>query len=96
MLDAEQIPVAMRMYPGNESEQPKTREMVEDMKRRYGIAGRVVQVADKGLNCARSVYAAVREADDGYIFSKSVHGKGVSSNYIMWPIKSGFFGCRQN
>lgn len=84
MLDAEQIPIAMRMYPGNESEQPKIREMVEDMKQRYDLAGRVVQVADKGLNCARNVYAAVREAGDGYIFSKSVHGKGLSDAEKAW------------
>ena len=35
----------------------------------------IFQVADKGLNCARNIYAATKEADDGYIFSKSIHGR---------------------
>jgi len=43
-----------------------------------------VQVADKGLNCARNIYAVVREADDGYIFSKSIHGTGLSAQEKQW------------
>ena len=43
-----------------------------------------MQVADKGLNCARNIYAAVVEAQDGYIFSKSVHGKGLSEKEKQW------------
>ena len=27
----------------------------------------IFQVADKGLNCARNIYAATKETDDGYI-----------------------------
>ena len=80
MLDSEQIPIAMKMYPGNESEKPKIREMIEDMKERYNLKNRVVQVADKGLNCARNIYSAVVEANDGYIFSKSINGKGLSES----------------
>lgn len=78
LLDADLVPVAMQMYPGNESEKPYIRKMIEEMKRRYKISGKTVQVADKGLNCARNIYTAVKEADDGYIFSKSVHGKNLS------------------
>ena len=48
------------------------------------LAGKTVQVADKGLNCARNIYAAVVEAKDGYIFSKSVHGKGLSEKEKQW------------
>ena len=36
------------------------------MKERYKVDGKTVQVADKGLNCARNIYAAVVEAKDGY------------------------------
>ena len=84
MLDSDQIPLAMTLYPGNESEKPRLREHVEDIKSRYGVNSRVVQVADKGLNCAKNIYAAVREANDGYIFSKSVHGKNLSSQEKEW------------
>ena len=54
------------------------------MKQRYNVSGKTVQVADKGLNCARNIYAAVKEADDGYIFSKSVHGRNLSEAEKKW------------
>ena len=84
LLDADLVPVAMQMYPGNESEKPYLRKVVEDMKQRHKVSGRTVQVADKGLNCARNIYAAVKEADDGYIFSKSIHGRGLSNIEKQW------------
>ena len=78
MLDRHQIPIAMKMYPGNNSEKPYLREIIEDMKDRFSVKGKIIQVADKGLNSARNIYAAVVEAKDGYIFSKSLHGKNLS------------------
>lgn len=84
LLDADLVPLAMQMYPGNESEKPYIRRIIEEMKQRYKVSGRTVQVADKGLNCARNIYAAVKEANDGYIFSKSIHGKGLSDKEKEW------------
>ena len=86
LLDADMVPLDMELYPGNESEKPLLRRRIEDMKSRNGVAGRVIQVADKGLNCARNVYAAVKEADDGYIFSKSVHGRNLSEAERKWAL----------
>lgn len=71
LLDANQIPISMRMYPGNESEKPLLRDIVNNLKESQGITGRTIQVADKGLNCAQNIYNA-RENGDGYLFSKSV------------------------
>lgn len=84
LLDSDLVPLAMHMYPGNESEKPYIRKTVEQMKQRYKVSGKTVQVADKGLNCARNIYAAVKEADDGYIFSKSIHGRGLSEVEKQW------------
>ena len=84
LLDADMIPLDMELYPGNESEKPYLRKRIEDMKSRNNVTGRVIQVADKGLNCARNIYAAVKEAHDGYIFSKSVHGKNLSDMEKKW------------
>ena len=84
LLDADLVPVAMQMYPGNESEKPYIRKVIEEMKRRYKVSGKTIQVADKGLNCARNIYAAVKESGDGYIFSKSVHGKNLSEKEKKW------------
>ena len=86
LLDSDLIPLGMHMYPGNESEKPYIRQTVEEMKSRYKVSGKTVRVADKGLNCARNIYAAVKEANDGYIFSKSIHGKGLEEKEKMWLI----------
>ena len=84
LLDADLVPLAMQMYPGNESEKPYIRKIIQEMKERYNVSGKTVQVADKGLNCARNIYAAVVESDDGYVFSKSIHGRGLSEKEKQW------------
>ena len=71
LLDANQIPVGMKIYPGNESEKPVIRNIIDDLKKRNNISGKTIQVADKGLNCAENIVHALK-AGDGYIFSKSV------------------------
>ena len=71
LLDASQIPIGMKMYPGNESEKPIIRNIIDDLKQRSHISGRTIQVADKGLNCFNNILHALK-AGDGYIFSKSV------------------------
>ena len=71
LLDANQIPMGMKLYPGNESEKPVIRQVIEGLKERNQINGRTVRVADKGLNCASNVIDALR-SKDGYLFSKSV------------------------
>lgn len=86
LLDADLVPLAMQMYPGNRSEKPYIRKIIEEMKSRHQISGKTIQVADKGLNCARNIYAAVKEANDGYIFSKSIHGRNLSEKEKVWVV----------
>jgi transposase len=71
LLDANQIPVGMDLYPGNESERPVLRDVIGDLKKRGNIVGRTIHVADKGLNCAKNI-ASAKKTGDGYLFSKSV------------------------
>ena len=71
LLDGDAIPLNMRMYPGNESEKPKIRELIKEMKEQNNISGKTIQVADKGLNCGDNIYDALLHKD-GYIFSQSV------------------------
>ena len=86
LLDANQIPLSMEMYPGNQSEKPYIRKMIEEMKTKYNVKGRTIQVADKGLNCAKNIYSATKEANDGYVFSKSVHGNNLSAIEKEWVL----------
>ena len=81
LLDANQIPVAMEIFPGNEAEMPYLRKTIQRMKKESSISRRTIQVADKGLNCAANIHAAI-ESGDGYIFSKSL--KKQSQKEIEW------------
>lgn len=83
MLDENQIPLAMKMYPGNESEKPKLREMIEEMKKQQQITGKSIHVADKGLNCAENISNAILN-HDGYIFSKSL--KQSTESFRNWAL----------
>lgn len=71
LLDANQIPVAMSIYPDNGSEKPQLRQVLADLRKESGMGGRTIQIADKGLNCARNIHEALLNGD-GYIFSKSL------------------------
>ena len=83
LLDANQIPVGMKMYPGNESEKPVIRDIIDDLKQRSHISGRTIRVADKGLNCFENILHALKSGD-GYIFSKSV--KMLSETEKTWAL----------
>ena len=71
LLDHDQIPIGMKMYPGNESEKPILRDVIDQLKAQNNISGKTIHVADKGLNCVGNI-AFSRQNGDGYLFSKSV------------------------
>ena len=83
LLDDNLLPIGMKLYPGNQSEKPILRNVIETLKQQNHITGKTVQVADKGLNCALNIYAA-RKNKDGYIFSKSV--KSLSETEVKWVL----------
>lgn len=83
LLDSHQIPIGMRMYPGNESEKPVLRNVINDLKKQNNITGRTIHVADKGLNCAQNI-AFSKINGDGYLFSKSV--KGLPEQEKAWVL----------
>lgn len=83
LLDRNQIPIGMKMYPGNESEKPVLREVINRLKTQNNVTGRTIHVADKGLNCAQNI-AFSKQNGDGYLFSKSV--KGLSEKEKAWVL----------
>lgn len=83
LLDSHQIPIGMKMYPGNESEKPVLRDVIKELKEKNDIEGRTIHVADKGLNCAQNI-AFSKENGDGYLFSKSV--KSLPEKEKVWVL----------
>ena len=85
LLDKNQIPIGMELFPGNESEKPIIREVIGSLKMRNNISGRTIHVADKGLNCAENI-AFAKKNGDGYLFSKSV--KQLPAKEKVWVLVS--------
>ncbi len=83
LLDHNQIPIGMKMYPGNESEKPVIRDVIDRLKMQNSVTGKTIHVADKGLNCAQNI-AFSKQHGDGYLFSKSV--KGLSEEEKVWVL----------
>lgn len=81
MLDKNQIPLGLNMFAGNESEKPQMRNLITKLKSSNNIKGKTITVADKGLNCAKNIWEAVK-AKDGYIFSKSI--KQLPKKELAW------------
>lgn len=71
LLDKNLIPIGMKMYPGNGSEKPVLRDVIDGLKTKNNILGKTIHVADKGLNCAHNI-AFSKQNGDVYLFSKSV------------------------
>ena len=80
MLDSDIIPYQMEIFPGNESEKPHLPRALDRIREEKGKSARIIQVADKGLNCAENIGRC--GTNDGYIFSKSP--KMMSDNDLKW------------
>lgn len=85
LLDANHIPIGMKLFPGNQSEKPIIRNVIDELKTRNAIKGRTIQVADKGLNCSENIFHALKNGD-GYIFSKSIKQlPDIEKTWILLP-----------
>jgi hypothetical protein len=72
-MDGNGLPVSMSIFPGNTNESLTLRPTMEDVKASYGL-GRLVVVADKGLNSSKNINMIVNNGD-GFIFSQVLKGK---------------------
>jgi transposase len=72
-LDGNGLPVSMSVFPGNTSESLTLQPTMENVKNSYGL-GRLVVVADKGINSSKNINTIVN-AKDGFVFSQILKGK---------------------
>jgi hypothetical protein len=71
-MDANGLPVSMSIFPGNVSDSCTLQPTMKEIKASYGL-GRLVVVADKGLNSSSNIDAIVNTGD-GYVFSQILKG----------------------
>jgi transposase len=72
-IDMNGLPVSMSMFPGNQSEITTLRPVMKDVKDSYGL-GRLIVVADKGLNSSGN-FDEILNNGDGYVVSQILRGK---------------------
>ena len=72
-MDSNSLPVCMSIFPGNTSESITLVPTMTDIKKSYRL-GRLVIVADKGLNSSNNINEAVNNGD-GFVFSQILKGK---------------------
>lgn len=86
MLDSDCIPIAAEFYPGNKSEKPYLPKLVDEVQRRAKSKKiKVIEVADKGLNCVDNIVVS-KARGNGYIFSKSM--KMMKEEETKWAFDS--------
>jgi transposase len=72
-MDANGLPVSMSLFPGNQSETTTLEPVMSEVKESYGL-GRLIVVADKGLNSSKNLDTIINNGD-GYVVSQILKGK---------------------
>lgn len=93
LMDRNGIPVAFDLFAGNESEKVHMRPIVNRLKNQY-TAGRVIFVADRGLNTSDNIYylngdnKSDSNQRDGYVYGQSV--RGADAEFKGWVLGGGY------
>ena len=72
LMDANGLPVGMSVFPGNTYEVATLEPAIRDLKESYGL-GRLIVVADKGLNSSDNINRIVNNGD-GFVVSQPLRG----------------------
>ena len=72
LMDDEGIPISFKLFEGNTNDCTTLMPVLDELKRDFNL-GRVIVVADKGMNSGENIaYNVIHK--NGYIYSKSVRG----------------------
>ncbi|NLL49517.1 MAG: IS1634 family transposase [Firmicutes bacterium] len=82
LLDENAIPITYRLFKGNTHDSQTMMPLLQQTRRAYGL-GRIITVADKGLNSGDNV-AFLMAQNDGFIFSQKIRGADQEfQNYVF-------------
>jgi transposase len=71
-MDSNGIPMAYKLFPGNNNDCTTLIPMLSNIRQKYGV-GKMAIVADKGMNTSKNVYY-ISNGRGWYIFSQKVRG----------------------
>lgn len=72
LIDCDAIPITYRLFDGNTHDSQTIMPVMEKIRKNYRL-GRIIVVADKGLNSGDNV-AFLMSKSDGFIFSQKIRG----------------------
>jgi hypothetical protein len=72
LMDSAGIPITYKLFPGNTNDCETLIPVLREVKQDFGV-GRLVVVADKGMNSSRNIVFNTL-ANDGYIYSQTIRG----------------------
>jgi transposase len=85
LLDADAIPITYRLFKGNTHDSQTMMPLLQETRAGYGL-GRIITVADKGLNSGDNV-AFLMSKGDGFIFSQKIRGATQDlQSYVFDPV----------
>lgn len=93
LMDANGIPLAYDLFPGNESEKLHMRPIINRIKTQFSDT-RTIFVADRGLNTSDNIYylngdnRGDTNSRDGYVYGRSV--RGASEEFKAWILGEGY------
>lgn len=82
LQDGNGVPIGYELFPGNTNDCSTMLDVLAAMKRDYGV-GRVIAVADKGLNTSDNIAACVGRGD-GFVYSQSIRGTKSPAGLRDW------------
>ena len=82
LLDKASLPISYKLFPSNTHDSQTLMPVLTEIKKKFEV-GRIVVVADKGLNSGDNI-AYNTALGDGYIYSKSV--RGASGEFKQWVL----------
>lgn len=71
-MDPLGLPICYDLFPGNTNDCLTLKPMIQELQRKYNV-GRVIVVADKGLNTGKNI-AYNKAIGNGYVMSLSIRG----------------------
>lgn len=89
-MDSNNLPIAMSTFPGNTSDSLTLQPAMNDIKANYGL-GRLIVVADKGLNSRKNIDYICNQ-NDGYVVSQILRGPKGKRYHEMVFDEEGFQG----
>lgn len=85
LLDADAIPITYRLFKGNTHDSQTLMPIMQETRTNYRL-GRIITVADKGLNSGDNI-AFLMSKGDGFIFSQRIRGAAKDlQSYVFDPV----------